>query len=777
MSTDELSTLRARTAELEQANEALRAQVASLQQAERRLQVTQAAVASQFSKLNALTQFSLLLAQITDTWQVGAETVRVVLETFPFHMGVAILADGHEGEGIIVDLQPRNGVENISAIDPDRLAAILRRLPSEPGLFQRDALTDDQRAWLPDLLRLIHPRDGSYDGWKTGLLMPFRARNTPLGLIWVVNMRLSFGLHHSVTPEDDELLITLFRAHVESGIENMRLQAELAAQLVHMEQARDKALDASRAKSAFLANMSHELRTPLNAVIGYSEMIMEEVEAICEDQPESADLVADFLPDLARIRGAGKHLLSVINDILDLSKIEAGKMTAHIELFDVAELLDDIRATVQPLADRNGNDVTVLLDDDVRFMRSDTTKVRQILFNLLSNACKFTQQGTVRLIAQLDQDAGQVIVTVQDTGIGMSDEQLEKVFDAFTQADSSTSREYGGTGLGLTITRHLCHLLGGDIEVDSVEGRGTTFTIRLASDLQATQQAGRDLLGSVDADGAATGLRPRASLGPTPDTVLVVDDDPVMRDLLRRVIEREGFQVATAASGSEALELATQLRPCAITLDVMMPSMDGWSLLSRLKETPDLADIPVAMVTMVAEAARGIALGADHYLVKPIDRNALVAILNTYRSGGAAAGGSGQVLLVEDDEPTRELLTRVLAADGWAVTAANNGVEALVQLEKMTPDLVLLDLMMPRMDGFEFLTHFRAKERYQAIPVVVVTAKELTADDEQRLNESVTEILAKGGGTAGDRLIDEVRRLLLRIKASARTSLPGRGSE
>ncbi len=395
-----------------------------------------------------------------------------------------------------------------------------------------------------------------------------------------------------------------------------------------LRQARDEALEASRAKSTFLANMSHELRTPLNAVIGYSEMITEEIEYVRESGEAGADIAAQFIPDLKRIESAGHHLLLLINDILDLSKIEAGKMTTHVDAFDLEELVDDIITTIRPLANKSQNTVEVDLDDDLGVVRTDSTKVRQILFNLLNNSCKFTDQGIVRLEASLDEERDQIVFVVEDTGIGMTDEHMAEVFEAFSQADDSTTREFGGTGLGLTITSHFCSLLGGDIDVSSTYGEGTRFTVRLARDLSSPEDLGEGDTARQEVSPEAGASLAEVSSDPSADTVLVVDDDPSVRDLLRRMLEREGFDVVTAATGSEGLALAEQIRPCAITLDVMMPSMDGWTMLSRLKDDPDLADLPVIMVSMLSEQSRGKALGSEHYLVKPVQREELIELID-----------------------------------------------------------------------------------------------------------------------------------------------------
>ncbi len=526
--------------------------------------------------------------------------------------------------------------------------------------------------------------------------------------------------------------------------------------------ARDRALEASQAKSTFLANMSHELRTPLNAVIGYSEMLLEEVEYIEESNPEVADLIGGFAPDLNRIHNAGDHLLALINDILDLSKIEAGKMQTHIETFGIQELCKGIAGTVEPLAGNNDNVFEMDIEDDPGEMRTDATKVRQILFNLLSNACKFTSDGVVRLTVR-DGDDGEVEFVVEDTGIGMSDDQIEQVFEAFRQADSSTTREFGGTGLGLTITSHFCTLLDGSIEVESESGEGTKFTVRLARELEeeddSTDEGARPGVRST-AESVTTTAQSMVDVdGNADQVILVVDDDATVRDLLTRMLESEGFEVVTAASGSEGLLLAEKLHPAAITLDVMMPSMDGWTMLSKLKEDPELADIPVVMVSMLAEENRGYALGADDYLVKPVDKGELVEVLQKFRSGDDA---DGDILVVEDDEPTRSLMRRVLEQEGWSVVDAEDGVQALDRVEASTPELVFLDLMMPNMDGFEFLQRFRQNEAHRDIPVVVVTAKELTPDDRQQLEADVENILEKGGRER-DELLDDIRQMVVDV--------------
>ena len=479
-------------------------------------------------------------------------------------------------------------------------------------------------------------------------------------------------------------------AELATSFNNMSQNLLMARERV--EEARAAAEDANQAKSNFLANMSHELRTPMNAIIGYTEMLTEDAEDLGQEE---------FVPDLKKILAAGKHLLALINDVLDLSKIEAGKMTLFLEDFAVSSLIEDVTSTIQPLVDKNQNQLVIDVDPKAGSIRADETKVRQTLFNLLSNASKFTDQGTITIeVRRLPGSDGRgpagdrLIFKVSDTGIGMNSEQMGKVFDEFTQADSSTTRKFGGTGLGLTISKKFCQLMGGDVTVESVEGEGTTFTVDLPA---VVGEPPKESVGQPLNDG--TGAKPIVARG---ETVLVIDDDPTTLDLTRRFLMREGFEVITAASGAEGLSLATEKRPNAITLDVMMPGMDGWAVLAELKKDPGTADIPVIMLTMIDEREMGFALGASEYMSKPIDRQRLTAYLDKYL-GGSRVGG-GRVLIVEDEKDTRELLRRGLEKDGWTIDEAENGLVALARLNEVTPDMVLLDLKMPQMDGFDFLT-------------------------------------------------------------------------
>jgi signal transduction histidine kinase/CheY-like chemotaxis protein len=510
-----------------------------------------------------------------------------------------------------------------------------------------------------------------------------------------------------------------------------------------LRQSQQQALAGTEAKSQFLANMSHELRTPLNAIIGYSEMLEEEAHDLGQE---------NFVPDLKKINNAGKHLLVLINDILDLSKIEAGKMELYLETFDLKTMLEDVAATSRLLVQKKSNALEVRVAPDLGTMRADLTKVRQALFNLLSNASKFSEHGTITLEVAREaggNDGGWVIFRVSDTGIGMTREQLGRIFQAFSQADASTVRKYGGTGLGLTITRHFCRLMGGDVTVASEPGKGSTFTIRLPGEV-------RELTKELDSQPSA----PLAELPREGNTVLVVDDDPAARDLLKRFLNKEGFHVECAASGQEALASVKRIRPAVITLDVMMPGMDGWAVLSRLKEDRALADIPVIMLTIVDDKNFGYALGATEYMTKPVDRERLATVVRRLRQPSAP----GHVLVVDDDPDAREMLVRTLEREGWSISTAEDGQDALDKVVAKKPDLILLDLMMPRMDGFEFIAESRKHQDWRAIPIIVITAKTLTNEDRMALQGHVQKVIQKSHFSR-EELLAELREM---VKACVR---------
>jgi signal transduction histidine kinase/CheY-like chemotaxis protein len=551
----------------------------------------------------------------------------------------------------------------------------------------------------------------------------------------VVSERKDYSLRAEKRTDDEiGFLIDRFNEMLTQIEEHEKEIQEVNEQLVQSEQ---RARAATQAKSHFLANMSHELRTPLNAIIGYSEMLQEEA----QDSGQES-----FIPDLKKINRSGRHLLDLINDVLDLSKIEAGKMELYLETFDIPNLLEDVSTTVQLLMQKNSNTLEVRCPANLGAMRADMTKVRQSLFNLLSNASKFTKNGKITLEAAREispPKADWIVFRVSDTGIGMTPEQQDRVFEAFSQADAATARDFGGTGLGLTITKTFCRMMGGDVALTSEPGTGTTFTIRLPTEVREPKAE----------SAAASESSAAPNMEGTP--VLVVDDDADTRQVLKRFLNRKGFPVECASSGEEGLRLARELHPMAIILDVMMPGMDGWAVLSTLKSEPEVRDIPVVMLTIVDDKNLGYTLGASDYMIKPVDREHLIQILAKFRD----VPPPRFALVVDDEEPARKMLTQILEKERWTVVQAENGLVALELIAKQRPDLILLDLMMPKMNGYQFVAELHKRDDWRSIPIIVVTAKDMSTEERLALDGYVEKVLPKHALTE-DALLTEIQDLI-----------------
>jgi PAS domain S-box-containing protein len=514
--------------------------------------------------------------------------------------------------------------------------------------------------------------------------------------------------------------------------ENVAIRAELIM-------ANAELVEANRHKTLFLANMSHELRTPLNSILGFSELLI--------DPP------ADRFPPETRIRflnqihTSGQHLLALINDLLDISKVEAGQMELRLKTVSVSELVNQVASTVEPLAAQKH----IHLELDVARageLHADEAKVKQMILNLVSNAIKFTPDGgTVTITAY--RIAGHMEIAVIDTGIGIGEQDLPRMFKEFQQVDSGVNRTQKGTGLGLALTRNLARLHGGDVRVVSTLGKGSRFTI----DLPIKGRGARRL------PNAPALPVEKAADDPARPLVIVVEDDPAAAELLARQIDRAGFRTEIASTGAKALVLAQIRKPVAITVDIMLPDMDGWEILKRLKKDEVTNQIPAVVVSVVDNPELGAALGALDYLVKPLDTKELVHRLSKINLNRIAAGGRTCVLVVDDEPANRAWLKEVLEPAGFDVALASTGREAIELAKSSKPDVVVLDLMMPEMDGFDVVDALSGDQSTQAIPIVVLTAKQLTIADHAQLNDRVANILRRGSTGAVD-LIGELQVVL-----------------
>ncbi len=525
-------------------------------------------------------------------------------------------------------------------------------------------------------------------------------------------------------------------------------EEELNKTITELDLAREKANAANQTKSQFLANMSHELRTPLNAIIGLTEMLKEDA---------ADDGLEDFEEPLDRVFNAGKHLLTLINDVLDLSKIEAGRVELFNETFELNQILDDVMKTSSPLAQKNDNELVIKYKTDIDFVTADQTRVKQVVLNLISNACKFTEKGKITVgVNKIMQSGGDLIsIEVSDTGIGMSEEQMARLFNSFVQADSSTTRKYGGTGLGLTISKQLAILMGGDVVVNSELGKGTTFTATFLADFIGASESVKNLnqqTGSLIENVVSI----ENSSG---KTVLIIDDDPTVSELMKRQLLKEGYKVIIAPNGKEGIRLARDLNPDVITLDILMPEMDGWSVLRTLKADPKVSNIPVIMASILDEKNKGFSLGAADFLSKPVQKEYLMKSIRNLIGDRENL----KICLIEDDDSLRFTIREILEKQNVKIIEAENGQVGMsvLQKEEIKPDLILLDLMMPVMNGFEFLKVIRETE-LSTIPILVLTGAELSDDERKFLSGETQKILEKSDDTLSS-IVNEVGNV---IKAS-----------
>ncbi|MFL6797579.1 MAG: response regulator [Xanthobacteraceae bacterium] len=580
--------------------------------------------------------------------------------------------------------------------------AFVRDLPVRPerATITGRTLLEGKIIHIPDVLAdpdYAFAEAQRLGGFRTNLGVPMMREGKPIGVLALTR--------RAVRPFSEKQieLVSTFADQAAIAIENVRLFEQIQEKSRQLQ-------EASEHKSQFLASMSHELRTPLNAIIGLTEMMSNNAARFGTEKA---------LEPLRRVHAAGTHLLGLINQVLDLSKIEAGKLELSPESVSLLPLLEEVVGTAGHLAKQNGNQLVVEGAANLGTISIDPMRLRQILLNLLSNACKFTKDGQVTLRAERVTNGGSWIeFAVADSGIGMTAEQLGRLFQEFSQAEASTAKRYGGTGLGLAISRRLARMMGGDVTVASEPGKGSVFTVRLPAPRER----------SAEALGGGSG-----------DCVLVIDDDVTARELISEHLTAAGYSVVTAEGGLQGLKLARDLRPVCITLDVMMPDLDGWSVLAALRQDQELADIPVIMVTILDKQRRAAALGADGYLNKPIERERLYRMLARYRRPAART----RVLMVDDDADQRARLRGWLEGAQWDVHEAGNGHAALAHLREQLPDLILLDLMMPEMDGFQVVAALQQEPAWRDIPVIVVTARDLDAEDRKRLNSGVHSVLVK----------------------------------
>jgi len=534
------------------------------------------------------------------------------------------------------------------------------------------------------------------------------------------------------------------RLHTEIMELNLGLERKVEDRTQELEQANIKLRKADQLKSEFLANMSHELRTPLNAIIGFAEILRD---GLC------GKLNEEQMASVLDIHESGKHLLQMINDILDLSKVEAGKMELRLEEFLLSEAIDNVLSIVRDMFNRKRLNLQVSVQDNIPYINADQVKFKQIMYNLLSNAVKFTpENGSVTINASFDKD--KFLVSVEDTGIGIAPENHETIFDEFRQLDSSRSRKYEGTGLGLALTRRLVELHGGSIWVES-EGLGKGakffFTLPVRKSGAELQQEIQEILEKLPANIQSTEHSAEK-------TILVVEDNPQAAQLLCIYLTEAGYGAIVATDGDEAVKMAREMKPFAITLDIMLPKKDGWQVMQELKGFPDTGNIPIIIISIVDDQSLGFNMGAVGYLVKPINKEQLVYALKKLEPTDRADEPVPRILIVDDKPEDLKLLETILNSAGFHVSKALDGAEGIARAIDEHPDLIILDLLMPGVSGFDVVKSLREHPQARDIPIIICTAKELTTEDRETLNSKVKSIVQKGED-AKEHLLDAMRKI------------------
>jgi signal transduction histidine kinase/DNA-binding response OmpR family regulator len=603
-------------------------------------------------------------------------------------------------------------VETVCGTSPEAFDALRRARIRLEDTFIGKAATLGRPLELTDL------RDAPLDphlkalaetGWRSLVAVPMLREGRIVGAM-VIRRHTPGRIPHEVYD-----LLETFAGQSALALINAQLYRQLERQSAAL-------AVASQHKSEFLASMSHELRTPLNAIIGFSEVLLERMFGELNERQD------DYLRD---IWSSGKHLLELLNDILDLSKIEAGQMVLSRSKFAVRESLDYCLSMVRERALQQRVLLSLDVDPEVGPLDADRLRFRQVVLNLLSNAVKFTPEGG-RVDVRAFIRGQDLVVLVADTGVGVQVEDRERIFDSFQQGARS-SGQVEGTGLGLTLSKRILELHGGRIWVESEAGKGSTFGIALPA--VSEEPAGR----AEPQAGLDSGIALESALGPRP-TVVVVEDDRRSFDLLRVYLEAAGARVVSAADGEEGLDTVRRLSPAGVVLDILLPGIDGWDVLAQLKADPGTAAIPVIVVSMLDERGRGFALGATEYLVKPVGKEQLLAAL--YRAA-AMPEQKHMVVAIDDDPLAIELVRASLEPEGWTVLGAATGQEGLALIRERKPSAVLLDLLMPGMDGFEVVEALRADPHTKSVPVVILTSKSMTPQDKERLQGRITYVARK----------------------------------
>ena len=556
---------------------------------------------------------------------------------------------------------------------------------------------------------------------------------------------------------EDNSVFTIF-----SNITELKnRENDLRKTISQLDDEKEKANAANKTKSQFLANMSHELRTPLNAIIGLTEMLKEDA---------TDDGLEDFVEPLDRVFNAGKHLLTLINDVLDLSKIEAGKIDLFNETFELKPIIDDIIKTSEPLAAKNENKLLLNFDSKIDQITSDQTRIKQVVLNLISNACKFTEKGSITVTLKKKNrtfvrngrkiSLGDLItVEISDTGIGMTQDQMDRLFNSFVQADSSTTRKYGGTGLGLTISKQLAIMMGGDVTVKSIINEGTTFIFTFLADYKDASEDTKNKKATESSliKNVVSIENQTSTQNKNAKTILVIDDDPTVSELIKRQLTKDAsYNVIIANNGKDGLKLAKEIKPNLITLDILMPEMDGWSVLRTLKADPEVSNIPVIMASILDEKNKGFSLGASDFVSKPIEKESLLNSIENL----IGKSENLKICLIEDDENLRFTIKELLQKQGNSVIEAKNGKVGieLLKKEENLPDLILLDLMMPEMNGFEFLNQIKGT-KLKSIPVLVLTGADLQDEDIKFLKGETEKVIQKTDDTVSS-IAEEINKVM-----------------